>query len=99
MIPRSLPPCLPSAALPSPARLYHHGLAAYSSRPACHCSFQTLRVKPAARPFHSSRRLFQDGALVASSQNHYETLNVPYSANVTDIKKCALSRLYPNTMR
>ncbi|CAK7213289.1 hypothetical protein SBRCBS47491_001753 [Sporothrix bragantina] len=33
-------------------------------------------------PFHSSRRLFQDSAL-----NHYETLNVPFSANVADIKK------------
>ncbi|KIH86837.1 heat shock protein DNAj [Sporothrix brasiliensis 5110] len=85
MNPRSLPSCLSSAAFVSPIRIYPHSLVAYSSRPECHCSSRTLRSTPAARPFHSSRHLLQDAT--AGSQNHYETLNVPFSANASDIKK------------
>ncbi|CAK7272195.1 hypothetical protein SEPCBS119000_004996 [Sporothrix epigloea] len=51
-----------------------------------------MYTSPATRQFHSSQRCNQDGALVPSSQNHYETLSVPFGAPVADIKK--LSKIH-----
>ncbi|CAK7211383.1 hypothetical protein SCUCBS95973_001096 [Sporothrix curviconia] len=61
----------------------------HSSRTACWCGHLRASTRPVSRQFHSSRRLFQqqDGALASGGQNHYETLNVPFGANVADIKK------------
>ncbi|CAK7201685.1 hypothetical protein SEUCBS139899_004394 [Sporothrix eucalyptigena] len=87
MNPRSSPQYLTSSVFASAALFYRQGPAVYSSRTACRCSHLLYKTNPTTRSFSSSRRLFQDGPLTADGRTHYETLNVPFSADVADIKK------------